>query len=51
MGDGWETRRRREPGNDWLIIKLGKYSVFGSVMSSISRYQFYNKIDMEELFS
>ena len=24
MGDGWETRRRREPGNDWLIIKLGK---------------------------
>ena len=26
MGDGWETRRRREPGNDWLIIKLGKKS-------------------------
>ena len=24
MGDGWETRRRREPGNDWLIIQLGK---------------------------
>ena len=23
MGDGWETRRRREPGNDWIIIKLG----------------------------
>ncbi|MCB1490206.1 MAG: allantoicase [Rhodobiaceae bacterium] len=22
MGDGWETRRRREPGNDWAIIKL-----------------------------
>ena len=22
MGDGWETRRRREPGNDWIIIKL-----------------------------
>lgn len=22
MGDGWETRRRREPGNDWLIIRL-----------------------------
>lgn len=20
MGDGWETRRRREPGNDWMII-------------------------------
>ena len=23
MGDGWETRRRREPGNDWMIIALG----------------------------
>jgi len=23
MGDGWETRRRREPGNDWGIIALG----------------------------
>lgn len=23
MGDGWETRRRREPGNDWIIVALG----------------------------
>lgn len=23
MGDAWETRRRREPGNDWVILKLG----------------------------
>jgi allantoicase len=23
MSDGWETRRRREPGYDWVIIKLG----------------------------
>lgn len=23
MGDGWETRRRREPGNDWCILALG----------------------------
>ena len=21
--DGWESRRRRLPGNDWCIIKLG----------------------------
>src|SRR6478672_4872613 len=21
--DGWETRRRRVPGNDWAIVKLG----------------------------
>lgn len=23
MGDGWETRRRRAPGNDWTIVRLG----------------------------
>lgn len=23
MGDGWETRRRREPGNDWCVLQLG----------------------------
>jgi allantoicase len=24
MAEGWETRRRRGPGNDWVVIKLGK---------------------------
>jgi len=24
MGDGWETARRREPGNDWVVLKLGR---------------------------
>lgn len=23
MGDGWETRRRREPGNEWAVLALG----------------------------
>ncbi|MGH6934012.1 MAG: allantoicase [Dongiaceae bacterium] len=23
MGDGWETHRRREPGNEWAIFALG----------------------------
>jgi allantoicase len=23
MSDGWETRRRRGPGHDWVIVKLG----------------------------
>ena len=23
MGDGWETARRREPGNDWVVLALG----------------------------
>ena len=24
MGDGWETRRRRTPGNDWVILRLAR---------------------------
>ncbi|NNL96358.1 MAG: allantoicase [Xanthomonadales bacterium] len=24
MADGWETRRRRTPGNDWMIIRLAQ---------------------------
>jgi allantoicase len=23
MGDGWETKRRRVPGHDWAIVRLG----------------------------
>lgn len=28
MGDGWETKRRRGPGHDWAIFKLG---IFGEI--------------------
>ena len=31
MGDGWETRRRREPGNDWIIIKLAKKAMIKEI--------------------
>ncbi|HFB54721.1 MAG TPA: allantoicase, partial [Hellea balneolensis] len=27
MGDGWETRRRREPGNDWAVLALAHEGV------------------------
>jgi allantoicase len=23
MGDGWETKRRRGPGHDWVVLRLG----------------------------
>jgi allantoicase len=29
--DGWETRRRREPGNDWVIIRLGAPGVIRGI--------------------
>ncbi len=31
MGDGWETRRRREPGNDWIIVALGAAGTVDSI--------------------
>jgi allantoicase len=27
MGDGWETKRRRTPGSDWCVIRLGRRGV------------------------
>ena len=30
--DGWETRRRRSPGHDWAIIKLGAAGVVRGVV-------------------
>lgn len=31
MGDGWETRRRREPGHDWAILELGHAGVIEAI--------------------
>ena len=27
MSDGWETRRRRGPGHDWVVLRLGRRGV------------------------
>jgi len=32
MGDGWETRRRREPGYDWGIIELANPAIVDNLM-------------------
>ena len=32
MGDGWETRRRREPGFDWGIIELANPAIVDNIM-------------------
>jgi len=31
MGDGWETRRRRGPGHDWVVLRLGGRGVIERV--------------------
>jgi len=32
MGDGWETRRRREPGFDWGVIELSNPAIIDNIM-------------------
>src|SRR3982750_4881011 len=29
--DGWETRRRRTPGNDWCVVRLGLPGIIKAV--------------------
>jgi len=31
MGDGWETKRRRGPGHDWAIVRLGAEGIVSKV--------------------
>ncbi len=37
--DGWETRRRREPGHDWAIIRLGLPGVLRGVVVDTSHFK------------
>lgn len=39
MGDGWETRRRREPGNDWCIIELGHVGVIEQAIIDTAHFK------------
>ena len=37
--DGWETRRRREPGFDWCLIRLGLPGMIRSVVVDTSYFR------------
>ena len=39
MGDGWETKRRREPGNEWVIIALGHPGILKSIELDTAHYK------------
>jgi allantoicase len=39
MGDGWETRRRREPGYDWAILKLGVPGIIETIIVDTSHFK------------
>ncbi|MEZ4364276.1 MAG: allantoicase [Kofleriaceae bacterium] len=37
--DGWETRRRREPGYDWCVVRLGMPGVIRGVVIDTSYFR------------
>jgi allantoicase len=39
MGEGWETRRRRGTGNDWLIVRLAAAGVISLAEIDTSGYK------------
>lgn len=39
MGDGWETARRREPGNEWVILQLGHPGIITAVELDTAHYK------------
>ena len=39
MGDGWETRRRRVPGNEWCLLALGQRGRISRIMLDTAHYK------------
>lgn len=39
MGDGWETRRRREPGHDWAVLELGAIGQVSEVVVDTAHFK------------
>ncbi len=39
MGDGWETRRRREPGYDWIVIALAHAGIIEKIEVDTGYYK------------
>jgi allantoicase len=39
MGDGWETKRKRTPGNDWIILALGKRGTIAKVVLDTAHFK------------
>ena len=39
MSDGWETKRRRGPGHDWVIIKLGHICIIERIVVDTTHFK------------
>ncbi len=39
MGDGWETKRRRDDGHDWVVVALGRAGVIRAAEIDTSHFK------------
>ena len=39
MGDGWETSRRREPGHEWIVVKLAARATVESIVVDTAHFK------------
>jgi len=39
MGHGWETRRSRPPGEDWIILRLGRVGVVNRLLADTHHFK------------
>jgi allantoicase len=39
MKDGWETKRRRGPGNDWVVVRLGARGTLRRIVVDTSHFK------------
>jgi allantoicase len=39
MFDGWETRRRRGPGHDWVVVRLGRRGAISTVQVDTDHFK------------
>jgi allantoicase len=53
MGDGWETRRRRGPGHDWAIIRLGAPGIISKIEIDTNHFKgnYPDRASLEGVFA
>lgn len=52
MGDGWETRRRREPGHDWSVIALARAGTIAQIDIDTAHFKgnFPHQVSLQAAF-
>lgn len=53
MGDGWETKRRRGPGHDWSILKLGHEGIVKNIEIDTHHFKgnYPDRCSIESIYS